>query len=603
MSLPSRHGKLVRHLVALAVFCVASLTWFHGVAAHPGSQIPCCASDGTSNIRDLWLDAHLHESPWTLKHDPFDGAPEGLPRSPATVVAASGAQIAFMWWTRGLLGLTGAANLLGFVGLVGTGMATFALLDWLGCTFAASLFGAYAFGFSPYAFARLYFGHLGLMQNWIFVVAVAAMLYLRSRRTYGRAALAGLAVALGFYLSAYQGLFAGLIVAAFYVVELVRGHGRSARSRTIALASASFWTTVIALAPILVFYERERSTVSGALGHKIGDLYGFAARMGGYFLPSPLNPLFRWVKGIHPADLNEQSNFIGYSTIALAIFAVVLVQRREWWLRDWDSRWVTALAMTLLAPAAFLLSLPPAYHPAGLTIPTPSALLGDVTTFWRVFARFGVVVGFALAVLAAFGLSALTRRPGRWRLLGPVALFVLFLELVPGNVGTFATGGSAVPGWVTWLASRPAGTVATYPIDRGWGPTNQFALESFYWQTVDRDPGFSLVNMNYDQFLSRQQSIRLLASDLENPLAARILATEGVKYVVLDPATYRSIGQPVPRLDLRHFTLLHRDGPVRIYSVHAPKIDISRAIRASQGKLEALRGLAAPVSGRLGRSR
>ena len=508
MSFVSRHRKLARHVLALAMFCLAFLLWFHGVALHPGSQVSCCTSDGTSNIRDLWLAAHLHESPWTLKHDPFNGAPEGISRTPATILAASGAQTAFMWWTRGLLGLVGASNLFAFIGIVGTSMAMFALLDWLGCAFAASLFGAYVFGFSPYELARLYFGHLGLMQNWVFVVAVIAMLHLRSGRSYGRAALAGLAIAVGFYLSAYEGLFAGLIVAAFYVVELVRMHARGERLRTIALASTTLWTSVVALAPILVFYDKERSSVSAAVGHTFDDLYAFSAQMGGYFLPSPLNPLFHWVKGIHPGDLNEQSNFFGYSTLALAIVAVVLVRRRDGWLRWSDARWSTALAMILLAPAAFLLSLPPSYHVGGVPIPTPSVLLGATTTFWRVYARFGVLVGFALAVLAALALSALMRRPGRfWALLGPVALLIVYLELLPGNVGTFATGASAAPGWVSWLAAHPRGIVATYPIDRGWGPTNQFTLDGFFWQTVDGDPGFVKVNQNYPEFLSRKESI------------------------------------------------------------------------------------------------
>jgi hypothetical protein len=604
MSLVSRHARLVRHVGALLLFCLALLTWFHGIALHPGSRVSCCAADGTSSIRDLWLSSFLHKSPWTMTHDPFNGAPEGVPRTPATLLANGGVQTAFIWWSRGLLGLVGAWNLFAFIGLVGTSMATFALLDWLGCTFVASLFGAYVFGFSPYALTRVYFGHLGLMQNWIFVVAVIAMLHVRSGRTYRSAALAGLAIALGFYISAYQGLFAGVIAAAFYVVDLVRGPGRQERIRTIALASTSLWASVVALAPILILYVRERSSVTSAIGHTYGDLYGFAAHMGGYFLPSPTNPFFHWLQGIHPADLNEQTNFFGYTTFALAIAAAVLVLRRDRWLRASEARWGTALSMILLAPVAFLLSLPPSYHLDGVPIPTPSAVLGLATTFWRVYARFGVVAGFALAMLAALALSALARRPGRaWRLLGPIALILVYVEILPGNVGTFPTSASAAPAWVSWLAGQPRGIVATYPMTRGWGPPNALMEEAFFWQTVDHDPGFVDVNANYRQFLSRKTSIRLLTYDLGDPLAARVLATKGVRYVVVDPATYRAIGRKTPTLDPRHYGLLARAGQVRIYSVNAPPVDLDRALRANAARLRRLRNLPPlPRAGRPGLS-
>jgi hypothetical protein len=592
MSVRSRRGRLLRSLLALAVFCLASVTWFHDVAAHPGSRVACCAADGTSTIRDFWLDGYLHKTPLTLTHDPFNGAPEGSPRVPTTILGAAAVQTGFIWWLRGAIGVVGAWNLFAFIGLVGTSMATFLLLDWLGCAFVPALFGAYVFGFSPYALDRVYVGHLGLMQNWVFVLGVASMLYLRSGRTYLRAALAGLSIAAGFYLSAYQGLFVGVIVAAFYVVELFRLRSRPDRIRTVALASTSFWTMVAALLPIFVLYKRHSHAISSAIGHNYGDLYGYAARMGGYLLPSPSNPLFHWLRHLHPSDLTEQSNYFGYTTLALAIAGVVLVRRHDGWLRESEARWWTAVAMIVLAPAGFLLSLPPAYHVSGVPIPTPSAFLGLATTYWRVYARFGVLVGFALAILAALALSSLTRRPGRyWKLLGPAALLLVYVEILPGNVGTFATNASAAPGWVSYLAAQPRGIVATYPMNEGYGPPLDLMLTAFYWQTVDHDPSFLQVNGTHQDFLSRRQSIRFLAFDPERPLTARVLATEGVRYAVVDPAGYRAVHRRLPHLDPHRYTLLARPGGVGIYSVHAPKVDITKAIRANAATLRQLRGL------------
>ena len=471
-------------------------------------------------------------------------------------------------------------------------MATFALLDRLGCTFVASLFGGYVFGFSPYAFAHAYIGHAGFVQNWVYVLTVAAMLHLRARRSYARAAVAGGVVALAFYISAYVGLFAGLIATAFFLVDFVRLSGRHERVRTVALASASLLTTAAALMPIFVLYQREHSAVLAQAQRPAGDLYLFAAKFGAYLLPSPRNPLFHWLRTLHPAYLPEQTLFVGYVTMALAVAACVLIWRKNRWLRASESRWGTALSMAVLAPLAFFLSLPPSYHIGGVLVPMPSVLVGAITTFWRQYARFGSVVALALAVLAALALSALAQRPGRgWRLLGPVALAVVFVELLPGNVGVFDTRASAAPSWVSWLATQPSGIVATYPMTLGRGPADQLAKQAYFDQTVDRDPGFTNFGEGSPEFASRNQSIRLLAYDLRAPLAARVLATEGVRYVVVDPSTYRAAGQAVPVLDHRHFALLERAGKVGIYSVHAQKVNLAQALRVNQNMLRGFRGL------------
>src|SRR5262249_52106266 len=147
-----------------------------------------------------------HRNPLTFTHDALLGAPEGVARTPATVLANGGIQTAFVWWLRGGLGLVGAWNAYLFLGLVGTGLARFRLLDSLGCTVVASLFGGYVFAFSPYAMERVYAGHADLMQNWVFVLLLVALLRLRARQTLGSASLVGATLGVAFYLSSYQGL-------------------------------------------------------------------------------------------------------------------------------------------------------------------------------------------------------------------------------------------------------------------------------------------------------------------------------------------------------------------------------------------------------------
>ncbi len=399
----------LKYGAVVLLFAVVAGVFFHAVARHPESRMPCCLGDGTSTIREFWLDSHQHSSPFTLTHDPFNGAPEGTDVAAATFVSNAGIQTVLVWSLRDITGTVLAWNLYLLIGLVGSGVAMFALLDFLGCTFLASLFGGYILAFSPYAIAHANAGHIGFDQNWVLVVTAFAMILVRKRRSFASAAVAGASIALAFYVSAYQGLFAGIVALAFLVVDLWRLPARPDRIRSLSLVTMTYLSAAVALLPILVLYKTEQGTVTASETHSLNDLFTFAARVTSYAVPSPANPLFHWVRGFRPTDLPEQSLFIGYTTWLLAVIAVVLLVRRNVWLRSSEVRWWTAITMAVLAPASFVLSLPPAYH---LRLGAdPHALdpifLGLTTTaFWRVYARFGVAVGFSLAVLAPLAITS-----------------------------------------------------------------------------------------------------------------------------------------------------------------------------------------------------
>src|SRR5262249_14511186 len=161
-----------------------------------------------------------------------------------------------------------------------------------------------------------------------------------------------------------------------------------------------------------------------------------------------------WLLGRHPGDLTEETLFVGYTTLVLAVVAVVLLARR-------DPRLVeprVVLFAAVLVPVAFLLSLAPSYPAGPVTIPTPSRVLAHVTTYLRVLARFGELAGMGLAILAAIALTALAARPGRWwRLLPAAALLLVAVELLPENPPLVDAG--ARPQWVRWLAAAPRGIV------------------------------------------------------------------------------------------------------------------------------------------------
>src|SRR5262245_62153186 len=179
---------LVRYAAAALLFALAIALWLHEVVLHPGSRIAGPYGDGTLSIRDYWSFSAQHSSPFSLTHDALSGAPEGTPHAPAAWLASSGLQTLFVWSARDV-GLVGAWNAFLLLGLLATAMATFALVDRLDCTFAASLFAGLVFGLGPYAVERVYAGHSSLVQNWVLVLVLAALLRLDSRPTAAWAAV------------------------------------------------------------------------------------------------------------------------------------------------------------------------------------------------------------------------------------------------------------------------------------------------------------------------------------------------------------------------------------------------------------------------------
>ncbi len=209
---------------------------------------------------------------------------------------------------------------------------------------------------------------------------------LRRPTSFVSASVVGVTIGLAFYVSAYQGLLAGLAALTFLVVKNHRVPERRERIRSLALTS---FTYIVhgghAPSSRVCVLPENRATLDTAVGHTTGDFYAFAARMSAYLVPSPRNPIEHFTRSLHTANLTEQTLFVGYSSMLLALAGVVLLFRRDTWLRSSPTRWWASISIAVLILVAFLFSLPPEYHVGSFPIFTPSVVVAANTTFWRVF--------------------------------------------------------------------------------------------------------------------------------------------------------------------------------------------------------------------------
>jgi hypothetical protein len=203
------------------------------------------------------------------------------------------------------------------------------------------------------------------------------------------------------------------------------------------------------------------------------------------------------------------------------------------------------------------MSAPPRADVFGVSVPLPTALLGEAASVFRTSARFAHVVMLALAVLAAAGVAALLR--ARRTPVAAVLLAVIGALVVTDLWGRDPTIGApqrvTVPPTVAMLRELPRGVVATYPLLPSVGDRSG----PLYLATFHRQPIFN----GYRQGTpSETRKLGLAPADL--PWVPGELAAYGVRYVLAE-----RVGLPggLPTAGLRQ---LGADDYATLYEVTAP---------------------------------
>jgi hypothetical protein len=482
-------------------------------------------------------------------------APQGQPIPWARDLASLPSTLVQFVFTA-VFGQIAANGLYVLLGYVLSAMFMFLFVRRLtGNAWVAALCG-WAFAFFPFAVLNGQ-GHADYIHGWVLVLAVWRLVELQWFATRRNAVLAGLAVILALWWTPYFILLGGIAYLAAMVTALAiawydRHLKRALRNQAIVAIM------VIVLLAVLTGLAASAGDALGVRSNGNAEFNTYSARWLEYVLPDRLSPLFGsltsgyLVAHLHGSNPVESTLYLGVTIIFLAGLAWLALARD--WLAAPARR--ALLLLSAIAIVALICSAPPEGTVLGVNLPFPAHFIMKLTTTWRAYSRFVVIVMLAFTALAGIGLAALvgqcSRRVGVAVLLAATVLIPLDLwARLPDRVGSYA-----VPSVFTKLAREPRGLTAEYPLT--------MADATFYWdvfyQSAHRMP---MIN-GYLQG-SVQERTALELANLADPTTGPRLAALGVRYVVLEagPSPYGAPpagtpGQGFQRLASDWFASLYR---------------------------------------------
>lgn len=497
-------------------------------------------------------------------HNPFlpgtiadFNAPGGQPIPWARNIASMPA-IAVLYALTALLGPVAAVGTFTLMAFTLSGLAMFLLARRVCGNGWAALIAGWAFAFYPFAIINAQ-GHYDYVHGWVLVVGVWRMLELIDRPTRRNAVLAGLGVAFGMWWTPYFILFGGVAYFALALAGLVVAWRRG-KLRAAVPAQALAALLVVGFLAVLAGLSTQASGESvGLRQHGVEELNTYSARVPEYVVPAAQTPLFGdrtgpWLaKRLHGSNASESTLYVGVSTILLALLAVALAL-----LGRLDARtrgWVAAVAfMTVVVVVS---SAPPEGTILGVNVPFPAHFVSMVTSTWRAYSRFVIVVMLGVALLASVGIAWLIGGRSRVVRLG---LFALVAAVVVVDLwGRLDGRTNRVADLQIYrdLKREPYGIVAEYPlVPAGYSTYNELFFQDAHGKPI----------LNGYLEGTREEARAASLSKLSDSSTAPRLAALGVRYVLLrtEPPSY---GQPGAGRPTSQFRRLAGDPYATLYAV------------------------------------
>jgi hypothetical protein len=403
--------------------------------------------DALANLWGLWwVEKALTDFRRLPVHTDYIHFPHGITLLPQVMALPFNGLLLYPF--RGWLTLEEAYNTALVFAFVVSGLTAFWLCFHFTRAYAPSLVGGMIFTFSNYHFAHAD-GHLNLVSfEWIPLFLLLAFRALETP-TFARGVLAGLALALVTSCDLYYFLFSGLALAVIVTWRLLQpAPERLTRAHLPVLAGFAL-TCAVTVVPVFaaIWWMSRQDPFLGA--HPPGE---YSLDLLAPFIPGGHWRFAAWTEGYWsrlPGNIDESSVHVGLAVLVLAACAV------RW--RSEIGRHREVLLWVVLAVFFAVLSLGPALQVWGQTVTREWLPYVWLTTavpplqMTGMPVRMIVMTQLALAVLAAWGLAALSSRP-RGRVAAALLLAVAVFEYVPRPIPTAQW---PTPAYVTFVAGLP----------------------------------------------------------------------------------------------------------------------------------------------------
>ena len=497
-------------------------------------------------------------------HNPFApgrlsdfNAPSGL-EIPWSRNIASFPAVLLMYLLAITFNSVAALGIYTLAGYVFSGVTMFVLARRVTGNVWSALLAGWAFAFFPFAVLNGA-GHVDFVWGGVLVLGVWRMLELHSTPTLRNGVLAGAAVAFGMWWSPYFILLGGVTYGALLVRILALSARRGRLREQIRPQLLAGGIVVTFLAALLVL-STSADTGQGLRTHSVDALNVYSARLHEYVIPDVFSPVFGelttdyLMEHLHGSNLTESTLYVGISVILLALLGFVAAMRRE----DLRRLRAPALLLALAALVALVTSAPPKGEILGVTIPFPSNFIMKITTTWRVYSRFVIVVMLGLAVLAAIGLHVLTR--GR-----PIRAQALIFAVIAAVVVTDLWArqpfprASKITETTIYRHLKPLapGILAEYPLlPSGYGLYDDLFNQQWH--------GHPILNGYEEGTVEETRALQL--TKLSDPRTATGLQALGVRYVLMRKLV-SNYGFPPPGKPTSQYRLIAEDNTAALYRV------------------------------------
>lgn len=505
-------GRVLRKFALQAAALYIALTF--AVTYPQGLQLSDHLADVGDPLLNAWALAWVaHQLPFAPAHlfdaNIFHPEADTLAYSESLIAPALiGAPL--LWLGAGPIVVY---NLLFFAAFVGSGVGTALLVFELTGRRSAALVAGAAFAFLPYKIDH--YSHFQLLQTQWIPLALWALHRWLNRPSLLAAVGLGASVGAQALTSMYNALFLGVFLTVVGAVALAARRLSTRHLPSLVLAAVVAGTMAL---PVVVAHVRAREVVGERTK---GEAVGYSAQWSDFLASVPTSRFHGgWSR---PFGAPERRLFPGFTALALAIVAL-------WPPLSWPR---VAYAVAALVCADMALGF------NGFSYPVVYDYLSPFKSL-RVPARMGLMVGFALAVLAGFGLSRLCATASK-RMSALAATFALAGILTDVWVAPFGLipvptdapliyfdmlrdKGQTPRITAARLPSDPSPAVLLeLPINRD-APTYMY-YSTFHWQT--------LVNGYSGFFSDRYTRLTQRLDQFPNDDAISALAALGVRYIMI----------------------------------------------------------------------